>query len=133
EDAMRAARRALDAATTVEQAEMARPLARSLEAPAAAEPVKRAAVNTPDSWKNKQGDAKVEGILERIECLGASARFHVRAKGKAYALLVENPGEVLLKNFSSMTFEFRCGAQKPTAVTVEYFSATGIVTGVEFR
>jgi len=131
DDALAAARRALDAATTTEQAEMARSALRSSEP--APPPANRPAVNTPESWKNKQGDARLEGVLERIECLGPSARFHVRSQGKTHAFLVENPGEVLLKNFSSMTFEFRCGPQKPTPITVEYVSATNIVTGLEFR
>lgn len=133
EDALRAARRALDAASTVEQAQMAQAALRLTETPREAAAEKRPAVNTPESWKNKEGDARLEGVLERIECLGTNAKFHVRAQGTPHALLVENPGEVLLKNFSSMTFEFRCGPQKPVPIVLEYFSATGKVTGIEFR
>ncbi|MFN7936074.1 MAG: DUF1570 domain-containing protein [Bryobacteraceae bacterium] len=132
QEAVRAARRALDAAATVEQAEMARAAIQSLEVQPAAALPKRPAVTTPESWKNKQGDARLQGILERIECLGQSARFHVRAQNKTHALLVENPGDVLLKNFSSATFEFRCGPQKPLPIVLDYFSNTGIVSGIEF-
>jgi tetratricopeptide (TPR) repeat protein len=132
QEAIHAARRALDAASTTEQAQMAHAAIRSLATPPAAEPPKRPAVVTPDSWKNKQGDAKLQGILERIECLGQSARFHVRAQNKTHALLVENPGDVLLRNASSMTFEFRCGPQKPLPIALDYFSSSGIVTAIEF-
>lgn len=133
QDARTAARRALDAASTSEQAEMARAALQALELPPAAlDPPKRPAVTTPDSWKNKEGDTRLQGILERIECQGQSALFHVRARGKLHALRVENPGEVLLKNFTSATFEFRCGAQKPVPIVIDYLSSTGVVTGIEF-
>jgi hypothetical protein len=94
---------------------------------------KTADVVVPDSWRNKEGDARVEGILERIECLGESARFHVRSGGKPVSFLVEKPGEILLKNLSSMTFEFRCGPQKPIPIVVEYSSGTKAVTALQFR
>ncbi len=133
DQALPAARRALDAASTAEQVEMARATLRSMDAAQPRPPAEhRPAVNTPDSWKNRQGDARLEGVLERIECQGQSAKFHVRAQGKVRALQVENPGEVLLKNFSSMTFEFRCGPQKPVPIVLEYISSSGLVTAIEF-
>jgi hypothetical protein len=56
------------------------------------------------------------------------------------ALYVANPGEVLLRNVSSVTFEFRCGPQKPTPVSVEYsarpdatLGTDGDVVAIEFR
>ncbi|MBL8228368.1 MAG: hypothetical protein JNL98_07825 [Bryobacterales bacterium] len=72
--------------------------------------------------------------------MGEPARFVVRAGGRSIPLLVEKPGDVLLKNLSSATFEFRCGPQKPTPVTVEYrnrpdtkFGVAGLVTSIEFH
>ncbi|MBI3678880.1 MAG: tetratricopeptide repeat protein [Acidobacteria bacterium] len=139
-DARQAAQRALDSASNPEQAAMARGALRLSELPAGTPPAKRPEVTTPESWRNKQGDARAAGVLERIDCLGASARFHVRSGSTSVALFVENPGEVLLKNLSSATFEFRCGPQKPVAVVVRYtlqpdakLGTAGVVTAIEFR
>jgi tetratricopeptide (TPR) repeat protein len=138
-DSKAAASRALDSAVTSEQAEMARAalqLAPSQQATSARKPD----VIVPESWRRNEGDAKVSGVLEKIDCLGESARFVIRANGQMLPLLVEKPGDVLLKNLSSVTFEFRCGAQKPAPVTVEYrnrpdqkLGVAGIVTAIEFQ
>lgn len=134
--AQAAARRAMDCATTSEQAEMAQAALRMTGQPAEAPAAKKAAVTTPESWKMKEGDGRAEGILERIDCEGQSARFHVRTAGKLVAFVVADPGAVLMKNLSSVTFQFRCGPQKPTPVVVEYQSRAGtlgLVTAIEFR
>jgi tetratricopeptide (TPR) repeat protein len=140
EAARTAAKRAQDSAATPDQAEMARALLRGLDRPAGVEPQSRPDVIVPESWKPKQGESRVEGVLERIDCLGQSARFIVRSPKGATALWVENPGDVLMKNLSSLTFEFRCGPQKPVAVVVEYRAqpdrqrmTQGAVTAIEFR
>ncbi|MCZ2148076.1 MAG: tetratricopeptide repeat protein [Bryobacterales bacterium] len=140
EDAQRAARRALESAATPRQAEMARQAVRLTETPDAPARAIRPEVNVPDSWRNKEGDSRLDGVLERIDCIGKSARFHVRGEGRSTVFLVENPGEVLLKNLSSVTFEFHCGAQKPVPVVVEYkaradseHGTAGVVTALEFR
>lgn len=143
EESRAAAGRALDSATTAQQAEMAR-AALQLETPrgpaAEQKAAKKQDVIVPDSWRRNEGDAKAAGVLEKIDCLGESARFVIRAGGQLLPLLVERPGDVLLKNLSSVTFEFRCGLQKPTPVTVEYrnqpnpkLGVTGVVTAIEFR
>lgn len=100
----------------------------------------RPAVNTPPGWFNKQGDSRVEGVLERIDCLGQAARLHVRSDEERVALYVANPGEVLLRNVSSVTFQFTCGEQAPRQVIVEYIAkpdpeqeTAGEVTAIEFR
>jgi tetratricopeptide (TPR) repeat protein len=140
QEAQRAAHKALESAATPQQAEMARQAIRLTETPEPAARAKRPDVNVPDSWRNKEGNSRLEGVLERIDCLGKSARFHIRGGGRSTALLVENPGEVLLKNLSSVTFEFHCGAQKPLPVIVEYKAhedpargTAGVVTALEFR
>lgn len=132
EQARQAAQRALESAANPEQADMARAAMQLAASAPETKPEKRPEVVTPESWQNAKGGARVEGILERIECLGKSARFHVRAGGKTDSYLVEDPGAVLLKNFSSMTFEFKCGAQKPVAVVVEYKPESGVVTSIAF-
>jgi tetratricopeptide (TPR) repeat protein len=140
EEARRAAQRALDSAANPQQAEMARAAVRLTGTPRPAAAAKAADVVVPESWRNPKGDSSIDGVLERIDCLGPSARFHIRAGGKPVAVFVQNPGEVLLKNLSSMTFEFRCGPQKPVPVVVEYKrqpdaekGTVGVVTGIEFR
>jgi len=140
EQASRAAARALDSAANTQQAEMARGAQRVVESSPSQALTKKPAVHTPESWRGLPGDSRIEGILEQIDCLGVAARFLVRAGNKRVALLVEKPGEVLLKNLTSMTFEFRCGPQKPRPIVVEYQSredrataTAGVVTSLEFR
>lgn len=138
EKSLWAAQRALDAAETAEQTEMARAALRLTQTPASAAPA--SSVIVPDSWRNREGDARVSGVLERIDCIGKQARLHLRVNGKPAAFWIEDPGAVLLKNQSSITFEFRCGVQKPIPVEVEYTRqieadrlTSGIVRGLEFR
>lgn len=140
DDSRRAAQRALDSAATSDQAEMARAALRLSVKPEAGSTEKRPGVITPEGWRKSQGDSRLEGILERIDCLGTSARFVVRSPSGPVPLYVENPGDILLKNLSSVTFEFRCGVQKPTPIVVEYRAKTdpklgvaGVVTAIEFR
>jgi len=140
--ALRAARRAREAAVRPQEVEMAAAAVRLAESPAAAPAVTagRPAVTTPQGWSNRQGDSRIEGLLERIDCLGASARFHIRAGGKVIPLFVAKPGEVLLARDTSLTFEFRCGPQKLEPVVVDYLrgpdAATrseGEITAIEFK
>jgi tetratricopeptide (TPR) repeat protein len=146
EEARAAARRAVEAAVTEHEFEMARAALRQAAAaaartaPAAAPAAPRPAVNVPKSWEMPKGDARVEGVLEHIDCLGQSARFHVRAEGKTLALWVGNPGQVLLNTPSSLTFEFACGSQKARRVSIEYKrtpdaarKTEGEITAIEFR
>jgi len=100
----------------------------------------RPQVTTPETWFRKKGDHRAEGILERIDCVGTSARFHVRTAEGPLALWVDNPGAVLLQNASSLTFKFSCGEQAPRTVAIEYIArpdaekqTAGIVTAIKFR
>ncbi|MBM3811047.1 MAG: tetratricopeptide repeat protein [Acidimicrobiia bacterium] len=142
EQARRAARKAADSASNSHELDMAQAALKLTSSPAAAPvpPTAKTPVYVPDSWKMPQGDARVEGVLEHIECLGAAARFQIRAAGKPVHLWVDKPGEVLLKTASSITFEFRCGPQTPRPVAVEYISKSdasrrtaGEITAIEFR
>ena len=103
------------------------------------EPPAQPAVIVPPSWENPKGDKRADGTLEFIDCVGASARIQVRVDGHALLFFVDKPGEVLLKNASSVSFEFRCGAQKSRRIVVEYRnqpdakqSTVGVVTALEF-
>jgi Flp pilus assembly protein TadD len=120
-EARLAARRAVATAGTAEQREMAHAVLRLTSSAHQGEPAPPVPPTVaPKGWEMPKGDAQVEGILEHIDCLGAHARFHIRVAGRSVVLYVENPGQVLLKTPSALTFEFSCGAQKPRRVMVEY-------------
>ncbi|MCP5110328.1 MAG: tetratricopeptide repeat protein, partial [bacterium] len=137
--ASRSARRALDAARTPQETDMARAAIRLTQTPEPVHLTGRPAVHTPATWFNKQGDSRAEGELVRIDCVGEAARFHVRTSAETLALWVPDPGKVLLKNISSVTFQFACGDLDPRTVRVEYTArvddtshTAGDVTSIEF-
>ena len=140
ESARWAAYRALQTAGTAQEAQMAQAALRLIDTKPPPPAAKRPEVTTPESWQPKRGDSRAEGTLRRIDCLGQSARFYVGTQRKTLSLLVRNPGDVLLRNLTSMTFEFRCGPQKPLPVLVEYLAnpdpklgTDGEVVAIEFR
>jgi tetratricopeptide (TPR) repeat protein len=134
DEAMRAAWRAREAAHTSHEREMAEAAVKLVETPVERSPGSRGpSVVIPRSWENPRGDARVEGTLEHIECPGQVARLRVRAGSGAHILTVANPNRVALSGAGATSFTFACGPQKPLAVTVEYFSATGEVTAIELK
>ncbi|MBI4876876.1 MAG: tetratricopeptide repeat protein [Acidobacteria bacterium] len=139
-EARRAARRARDAAAGRREIEMADAALDLVASPKPPPRFPQPAVTTPPGWENPKGDRRVEGTLTRIDCLGQAARLAVASGGREVPLYVARPGEVLLKNLSSLTFEFRCGAQDARPVAVEYLArpdartaTEGDVTAIEFR
>jgi tetratricopeptide (TPR) repeat protein len=86
----------------------------------AARSAPKPAVHVPESWSNPRGDTRIEGVLERVDCLGAQARLRIRAEGKPYSLLVREPRKIPVGSAHGVTFEFACGPQKPRKVAVEY-------------
>ncbi|MBI4906483.1 MAG: hypothetical protein HY820_22830 [Acidobacteria bacterium] len=128
-----AAQRALNAAQTAQEVEMARAAMRLSEPQSATPPVPEPAIRPATT-------TRAQGVLERVDCLGKPARLHVRVNGKPTAFWVDDPGAVLLKNQSSVTFEFRCGVIAPVPIVVEYTPladadrlTVGYVVGLEFR
>ena len=139
-EARRAARRGRAAAETPREIEMAEALLQRVESPSSPPRPARPAVTTPPAWENPKGDRKLDGALTRIDCLGQAARFTVSSGGRETVLYVARPGEILLKNVSSVTFEFRCGPQNGQPVSVEYLAkpdarlgTAGEMTAIEFR
>ena len=141
--ARRSALRAAASASTSAELEMAQGALKLVNAAAPAPAVRaeaRPSVVIPDSWKPRQGSQSLEGVLEQIDCYGASARFQIRpAAATPVRLWVDKPGEVLLKDASSLTFTFACGPQQPRRVLVEYEaqpglpqSAVGRITAIRF-
>ena len=140
ESALRAAKRALEAAATEQEAEMARAaldLIRRPPAEAAASPPE---VVTPRKWFPPQGDRRAEGVLEEIVCQGRQALLRVRSREGSLLLRVENPDRVVLRNSSALSFEFSCGPQQGRPVAVEYLASAasageshGTLTAIELR
>ena len=140
--ARRSALRAAASATTAAELEMAQAAIRLVNTAAPPPPAAPLpGVVIPDSWKPRPGSESVEGVLEQIDCHGASARFQIRPPaGPPVRLWVDKPGEVLLKDASSITFTFACGPQQPRRVAIEFNpepglpqAATGRITAIHFR
>jgi tetratricopeptide (TPR) repeat protein len=133
DDARGAARRAAVSAKNAQQSEMASAALRLVARPSPP----RAGLAGPsvalgEAWRKHEGDATIDGTLERIECLGTSARFHVRAGGESRALLVVDPGQVLLNSASELTFTFACGPQPPRRVVAKIRGDRSEIVAIEF-
>ncbi len=98
------------------------------------------AVTIPKSWNNPEGDSRLDGVLEHVDCLGTQARLRVAANGRRYSLAVREPGKIPIRNTGAVTFEFGCGPQKPRRIEIEYVAKAdpamgtiGDVTALGFR
>ncbi len=138
DQARRAARRARDAAGNAHEREMAEAAVRLVETAVTANQPGGSGpgVHTPSQWFDRKGDSRVEGTLERVDCLGASARLQVRSGGRLYSLRVADPRKVVMRGAGAVEFQFACGPQKPRPVVVEYMKkgdADGEATAIELR
>lgn len=135
EEARESARRAVATAESISESDMAAALVSLVQGKVetTAPLPKRAAVITPRSWENARGDAKVDGVLTKVDCEGSSARLHIRAAdGKLVILETHHPSEVELVHTPQAAHELACGSQN-ARVIVEYVSATREITRIEFR
>jgi hypothetical protein len=91
-------------------------------------------------WDGPQPDRRLEGLLERVDCIRSGARLVVRDAGRAETLLlIREPGKVALRGAKDATLA--CGLQRPPRrVMIEYFAkpdkqsgTAGEVATVEFR
>ncbi|HBY62446.1 MAG TPA: hypothetical protein DEH78_21700 [Solibacterales bacterium] len=85
-------------------------------------------------WDGAKGE-RVEGLLQRVDCVRGQARLTLTVAGKPLPLLVKDPAQVALIGQSGQT-TLGCGVQKPPRpVVVEYQPAKpiGEVTLIEFR
>lgn len=91
-------------------------------------------------WTGAEGNTKVEGTLQRFDCLGKQARLVVTAAdGKQVLLLVPDPSQIVLEGGGEKTLG--CGAQRPPRkVLVQYnarpdakFRTAGDAVSIEFR
>jgi tetratricopeptide (TPR) repeat protein len=136
EDALESARRAKAVATDDRDEQMAESLGALAREPASTHvqtAQKGPDVITPSSWQDPKGDARVEGVLTRVDCDGDSARLEVTdAAGKTFALFVRHPGQVRLVNAGDVEHTFSCGAQS-LQVAIEFVNTSAEVTRIEFR
>ncbi len=91
-------------------------------------------------WDDKQPSLKLSGLLDKVDCLGVSARLWVRpATAKPVALLIRDPAQIVIIGGGEAAFT--CGPQKPPRqVGVEYkqrpdakLATEGDVVLLEFR
>jgi tetratricopeptide (TPR) repeat protein len=70
----------------------------------------------------KQGDemSHVEGLAQRLDCDGASARFQVLVGRATMVFEIPDPSKVLIKHSDEAHHDFNCGVQKPFHVAVDY-------------
>ncbi len=64
--------------------------------------------------------AHIEGVAQRLDCSGTSARLHVLAGGSAIVFEIADPSSVLIKHSGEAHHDFTCGAQKPFPIAVDY-------------
>jgi hypothetical protein len=73
-------------------------------------------------WEGPKPDAKVRGVLQRVDCLGKQLRLAIESQdGKPVRLLIPNPEQVVILSGKEQTFG--CGPQRPPRkIVVEYFA-----------
>jgi hypothetical protein len=86
------------------------------------------------------GGAKVDGVFEKLDCMGSQARMVIKAAdGKTVQLLIQDPRQIALAGGGEKTFG--CGVQRGSRrVRVEYnarvdakLKTVGDVTTIEFH
>lgn len=91
-------------------------------------------------WEDMQGGANVEGVFERLDCLGRRARMVIKtSEGKIVQLLVRDPSQIVIVGGGEKAVG--CGSQRPQRnVLVQYKPAadakmrtTGEAISIEFR
>jgi tetratricopeptide (TPR) repeat protein len=64
--------------------------------------------------------SRVEGVAQRLDCDGQSARFHVLVGKATMVFEIPDPGSVLIKHSGEAHHDFTCGPQSPFPVAVDY-------------
>jgi hypothetical protein len=93
-----------------------------------------------DWWNGPEGNTKVEGELQRFDCLGSRARLVIAgADGKQVQLLVPDASQIVLEGGGEKTLA--CGPQRPPRkVLVQYnarpdakYKTSGDALSIEFH
>lgn len=125
--ARQSANRALRAATTAEQEEMARGL---LDLEGMSSPPRNATsqpkVVTGKGWQNPQADARSRGVLHDLDCSATpSPQLSVRTPtGDLETFSMNNPRQIRIEGDSGPSIEWKCGKMDPRAVEVEYLRSS---------
>jgi len=96
-------------------------------------------VSTPAPISHRPPRERVEGTLERFDCLGKIARLRLLVAGERLALAILDPNAIVIERPDGGAAEFACGPQKGTPVVVEYepgpdpeLGTKGVVRGIKF-
>ena len=96
-------------------------------------PAKNSFVRKDDEMKH------VQGLAQRLDCNGKSARLHLLVDNKLVILEIPDPSLVQIKHSGETTHDFVCGPQKAYKISVDYAAVpdpkkgtAGIVRALEF-
>lgn len=85
-----------------------------------------------DWWDGPKPDAKVSGILKRVNCIGRKLQLVVDVNGKATTLGIADPSKIVVEGSDQAALG--CGIQKPARnVEVEYFSKSSEAAVIRFQ
>jgi hypothetical protein len=92
----------------------------ALEKANRANPPSNSGAEVVEWWEDPKPSGKIEGVLQRVDCLGKQLRLVIRTQDGALArLLIRDPGEVVILGGREQTFG--CGPQRPLRkIVVEY-------------
>jgi tetratricopeptide (TPR) repeat protein len=94
-----------------------RPTLRHSDAPASE--IHEAAPRNP-FVKREDQVSHVEGLAQRLDCEGQSARFQVLVGKATMVFEILDPSSVLIKHSGEAHHDFTCGPQQPFPVAVDY-------------
>lgn len=130
--ARHAAQRALQSAANSHESQMAQAALALMESPPQKQlPRRRLTTIVPESWKQPEGEHRVEGQLVLVECSDAGLRLHIDGPQRV-VLQSRRPNRVRLKNSPDVSRKLSCGPQKDLRVAAEYQS-DGELVALEFR
>jgi tetratricopeptide (TPR) repeat protein len=109
-----------------------------LEARANTKPLSADPPRPTVDWYDTDSDAKISGLLVRVNCTGKQLRLDVKDdQGKTQSLLVSDPAQLVIQGGDG---KLTCGAQKPARVDIAYrkpkdakAGVIGEATGIEFN
>jgi hypothetical protein len=92
-----------------------------------------------DTWYQGASGPTVQGVFQRLDCLGKQARLVIQAAdGSTVQFLIADPSQI---DIGGAERAFTCGPQKPTRQVLVHYNAkpdaklhtAGVATAIEFR
>jgi len=107
------------------------------QAPVESEPEKEP---PPKQFARREDQlSHVEGMAQKLDCNGESARLHVLVGQKVMVFEITDPSRVNIKHSGEAQHDFTCGPQKPFHVAIEYApsanpraATAGVIHSLEF-